>query len=95
VNGAHSFTGKKIDPPLISKNMTISQLVHFFGSTGYNARRLFEAANIMKKMIDSGCTICLTLAGALTPIGMGNTIRTLIKNGFVDWIVTTWGKCLS
>lgn len=69
--------------------MTISQLVHFFGSTGYNARRLFEAANIMKKMIDSGCTICLTLAGALTPIGMGNTIRTLIKNGFVDWIVTT------
>jgi deoxyhypusine synthase len=89
VNGAHSFTGKKIDPPLISKNMTISQLVHFFGSTGYNARRLFEAANILKKMIDSGCTICLTLAGALTPIGMGNTIRTLIKNGFVDWIVTT------
>lgn len=89
MNGAHSFTGKKIDPPLISKNMTISQLVHFFGSTGYNARRLFEAANIMKKMIDSGCTICLTLAGALTPIGMGNTIRTLIKNGFVDWIVTT------
>lgn len=40
-------------------------------------------------MIDSGCTICLTLAGALTPIGMGNTITTLIKNGFVDWIVTT------
>jgi len=89
VNGAHSFKGKKIDPPLISKNMTISQLVHFFGSTGYNARRLFEAANIMKEMIESGCTTCLTLAGALTPIGMGNTIRTLIKNGFVDWIVTT------
>src|SRR5436309_12010312 len=69
--------------------MTVSQLVHFFGSTGYNARRLFEAANIMKEMIESGCTTCLTLAGALTPIGIENTIRTLIKNGFVDWIVTT------
>src|SRR6187401_2074928 len=69
--------------------MTISQLVHFFGSTGYNARRLFEAANIMKEMIDNRCTTCLTLAGALTPIGMGNTIKTLIENGFVDWIVTT------
>jgi deoxyhypusine synthase len=89
VNGAHSFTGKKIDPPIISKNMTISQLVHFFGSTGYNARRLFEAAIIMKEMIDNRCTTCLTLAGALTPIGMGNTIKTLIENGFVDWIVTT------
>jgi deoxyhypusine synthase len=89
VNSAHSFTGKKIDPPLISKNMTISQLVDFFGSTGYNARRLFEAAKIMKEMIEKDCTICLTLAGALTPIGMGKTIRTLIENGFVDWIVTT------
>src|ERR671919_2266374 len=89
MSDAHSFTGKKIEPPLISKNMTISQLVHFFGSTGYNARRLFEAANIMKQMIDNGSTICLTLAGAMTPIGMGNTIKTLIENGFIDWIVTT------
>lgn len=69
--------------------MTISQLVDFFGSTGYNARRLFEAANIMKQMIDTGSTICLTLAGAMTPIGMGNTIKTLIENGYIDWIVTT------
>lgn len=69
--------------------MTISQLVDFFGSTGYNARRLFEAANIMKEMIDTGSTICLTLAGAMTPIGMGNTIKTLIENGYIDWIVTT------
>src|ERR671923_497539 len=89
MSDAHSFTGKKIEPPLISKNMTISQLVDFFGSTGYNARRLFEAANIMKQMIDAGCTICLTLAGAMTPIGMGNTIKTLIENGYIDWIVTT------
>jgi len=89
VSATHSFTGKKIDPPIISKDMTISQLVQFFGSTGYNARRLFEAANIMKEMIDRGCTTCLTLAGALTPIGMGNTIKTLIENGFIDWIITT------
>lgn len=89
MSDAHSFTGKKIEPPLISKNMTISQLVDFFGSTGYNARRLFEAANIMKQMIDTGSTICLTLAGAMTPIGMGNTIKTLIENGYIDWIVTT------
>src|ERR671924_1924983 len=89
MSDAHSFTGKKIEPPLISKNMTISQLVNFFGSTGYNARRLFEAANIMKQMIDAGCTICLPLAGAMTPIGMGNTIKTLIENGYIDWIVTT------
>src|ERR671924_2238698 len=85
----HSFSGRKIDPPNVFPRMTVSQLIDFFGSTAYNARRLAEAAQIMNYMIDAGCTICLTLAGAMTPIGMGNTIKTLIENGYIDWIVTT------
>ena len=40
-------------------------------------------------MIDENCTTCLTLAGALTPIGLGTTIATMIENGFIDWIVST------
>ena len=40
-------------------------------------------------MIDSDSTICLTLAGAMTPIGLGKTIATMIENGFIDWIVST------
>ena len=39
----HAFTGRKIDPPSISENMTVSKLIEYFGSTGYNARRLAEA----------------------------------------------------
>jgi deoxyhypusine synthase len=85
----HSFTGKKIDPPNIFPGMTISQLIDFFGSTAYNGRRLAEAAEIMKYMIDTNSTVCLTLAGAMTPIGMGKAIATMIENGFIDWIVTT------
>jgi deoxyhypusine synthase len=89
VNKNHSFRGKKIDPPDISSGMTISQLIDYFGSTGYNARRLSEAANMMVDMMKTKSTVCLTLAGAMTPIGLGKTIATMIKNGFVDWIVTT------
>src|SRR5919107_4461383 len=89
VDKKHTFTGKKIEPPYIHGEMTVSELIDFFASTGYNARRLAEAAEIMKDMIDTNSTICLTLAGAMTPIGMGNAIKTLIENGFVDWIVTT------
>jgi deoxyhypusine synthase len=85
----HSFTGRRIDPPNVFPKMTVSQLIDFFGSTSYNARRLAEAAEIMKNMIDMGSTICLTLAGAMTPIGMGKTIATMIEHGFIDWIVTT------
>ena len=85
----HTFTGKKIEPPNIHSEMTVSELIDFFASTGYNARRLAEAAEIMKDMIDTNSTICLTLAGAMTPIGLGKSIGTLIANGFIDWIVTT------
>ena len=52
-------------------------------------RRLAEAAEIMKFMIDTNSTVCLTLAGAMTPIGMGKAIATMIENGFIDWIVST------
>ncbi len=85
----HFFTGKKIEPPNIHGEMRVSELIDFFASTGYNARRLAEAAEIMKEMIDTNSTICLTLAGAMTPIGLGKSIGTMIANGFIDWIVTT------
>lgn len=88
-NNRHSFSGNKIDPPEIFADMTVSELIDLFGKTGYNARRLAEAAEIMIKMIESDATICLTIAGAMTPIGFGKIISTMIENGFIDWIVTT------
>ncbi|MGI0037287.1 MAG: homospermidine biosynthesis protein [Nitrososphaera sp.] len=85
----HSFTGRKIDPPNVTPNMTVKQLIEFYGSTGYNARRLAEAADIFQDMIETGSTICLTLAGAMTPIGLGRTISSMMEAGFIDWIVAT------
>ena len=89
VDKKHTFTGKKIEPPNIHSGMTVSQLIDFFASTGYNARRLAEAAEIIKDMIDTNSTICLTLSGAMTPIGLGKSIGTMIEHGFIDWIVAT------
>ena len=85
----HKFTGHKIDPPAVSPNMTIPNLIKFYGATGYNARRLAEAAETMRDMINAGSTVCLTLAGAMTPIGMGKAISQMIEAGFIDWIVAT------
>src|SRR5215467_7847395 len=89
VDKGHTFSGRKIEPPDIFAEMTVSQLMDFFGSTGYNARRLAEASEMMSDMIRTKSTVCLTLAGAMTPIGMGKAIAAMIKNGFIDWIVTT------
>lgn len=89
MNSRHSFSGRKIDPPAISPDMTVRQLVEFYGSTGYNARRLAEAADTLEDMIKTDSTICLTLAGAMTPIGMGRAIISMMEAGFIDWIVAT------
>jgi len=40
-------------------------------------------------MIDNNTTICLTLAGAMTPVGLGMVIKKMIEKGFIDWIVST------
>lgn len=89
MDNIHSFTVKKIDPPNVSANMNIVQLIDFYESTGYNARRLAEAAKTLKEMIETGSTVCLTLAGAMTPIGLGKSISSMIEAGFIDWIVST------
>jgi len=40
-------------------------------------------------MLNDNVTIGMSLTGALTPAGLGSSIRPLIENGFVDWIVST------
>ena len=89
MSNRHTFTGKKIDPPDLNGNMSISDLIGFYKSSGFNARRLAEAADMFKEMIESEATICLTISGAMTPIGLGKSISTMIEKGFIDWIITT------
>lgn len=85
----HKFHGKDIPHIKLDENMTIEELVNVFASTGFNGRQLGEAAKLFAKMIEENATICLTVSGALTPVGFGGIIKTLIERGFVDWIITT------
>jgi deoxyhypusine synthase len=57
----------------------------------YNAARLREGCQLFtNKMLEPDVTIGMSLAGALTPAGMGcSSVVPLIKAGFVDWIVAT------
>ena len=85
----HKFHGKDIPHIKLDPKMTIEDLVEVFANSGYNGRQLGEAAKLYAKMIEEDATICLTVSGALTPVGFGGIIKTLIERGFVDWIVTT------
>jgi len=85
----HKFHGKDIPHIKLDPDMTIEDLVNVFASSGFNGRQLGEAAKLYAKMIKENATICLTVAGAMTPVGFGGIIKTLIERGFVDWIITT------
>jgi deoxyhypusine synthase len=79
-----------IDPLDLDQARTVADLIdHVYARSGYNARRLAEAAQLYRRMIEEGATICMTLAGAMTPIGMSGIINTLIKAGFIDAIIST------
>ncbi len=84
--------GKMIEPLNLGGNESVSDFIkNVFGNSGYNARNLAEASDIFKRMIEDkdNTTICLTLAGAMTPIGMSGPIIEMMKLGFIDFIIST------
>ena len=85
----HKFHGKDIPHIKLDPKMTIEDLVEVFARSGFNGRQLGEAAKLYAKMIKENATICLTVSGAMTPVGFGGIIKTLIERGFIDWIITT------
>lgn len=83
------LAGRPIEPARVSPGMTVEQLVECYRGMGYNARRLAEACETFQMMIEEGATVCLTLSGAMTPVGMSGVLSTLLEAGFVDWMVST------
>lgn len=72
------------------KKQTVEELVRQFESTAFNARKLSEATHIIEEMIkDKNCVKFLGLSGALVPAGMRSCVVEMIKNGWVDIIVST------
>ncbi len=84
------LSGKKIVPAPVPKNVSVTALVDSYFQA-YNAGRLREACQLYaNKMLEPNVTIGMSLTGALTPAGLGGScVVPLIKNGFVDWIVST------
>jgi deoxyhypusine synthase len=62
------------------------------GFQAFNAARLAEACRIFsEKMLDSeeDTTIGLTIAGAMTPAGIGGCVVEMMDRGLVDFIIST------
>ena len=83
------LSGKRILPEPISEKTNIVQLIDNLDA--YNGGRLRAACHLLKdRYSKEDVTIGLSLAGALTPAGLGpSTIIPLMNHGFVDWLSAT------
>src|SRR3972149_4943042 len=86
---AKYLSGKRILPKPIGKDTNIETLIDSMDA--YNGGRLRAACHLLRdKYSQEDVTIGLSLAGALTPAGLGpSTIIPLMNHGFVDWLVST------
>lgn len=84
------LSGGRINPPAVADNTSLVDLVERT-FLSYNAGRLREACQIYAwKMLKENVTIGVSLAGALTPSGLGaSCLVPLMERGFIDWIVAT------
>jgi deoxyhypusine synthase len=83
------LAGKRILPEPIGKDTDVVKLID--NMDAYNGGRLRAACHLLRdKYSQEDVTIGLSLAGALTPAGLGpSTIIPLMNHGFVDWVVAT------
>jgi deoxyhypusine synthase len=87
----HYLTGKAIRYYRPRGSADVRQLIDG-GFQAFNAGRLSEACHIFaEKMLapEHETTIGLTVAGALTPAGLGGCAIELMERGLVDFIIST------
>jgi deoxyhypusine synthase len=83
------LAGKRVLPRPISKSSDIKAIID--NMDAYNGGRLRAACQLLHdKYSHEDVTIGMSLAGALTPAGLGpSTIIPLMNHGFVDWMTAT------
>ncbi|AGK61978.1 deoxyhypusine synthase [Archaeoglobus sulfaticallidus PM70-1] len=69
--------------------VSLSKILDEMYYSAFNARRLAIAAKIFRKMVEEDYFVFLTLSGAMIPAGMRNVISGMMKNGFINCLVTT------
>ncbi len=86
---AKFLNGKRVLPRPISSDSTVASIID--NMDAYNGGRLRAACQLVRdKYSAEDVTIGVSMAGALTPAGLGpSAMIPLMNHGFVDWIVAT------
>jgi deoxyhypusine synthase len=74
----------------VRAGMTVGELADEYADAGIGASALSEAVDITAEMCErEDTTVFMGLAGAMVPAGMRSVVADLVRNGYVDVLVTT------
>ena len=76
-------------PVQIDRDRSISGILQKMEGAGFQARTLADAHNLWIEMLSDNTTIFMGLAGALISSGMRRLLAYLIKNHFIDVVVSS------
>ena len=80
---------KEVRSVRIATNMGVDGLVRELRDCAFGAGRLAKAVDIYESMLKENTTKFLGIAGAMVPAGMRDVIARMIREGYVDVVVTT------
>lgn len=81
---------ERVEHARLSHNMSADELVGAMSGCAFGAGRLASAADIYEEMVrDNDCTKFFGLAGAMVPAGMRSIVSELLRDGYIDVLVTT------
>ena len=84
------LASQKTELPIRAGYKSISQLLKEMEDTGFQGRKLGEAAAVWERMLkDKDLTIVLGYAGSLSTTGQWKIINWLMENRFIDVLVST------
>src|SRR6267378_2104843 len=76
-------------PVQIDRDRSVAGVLQKMEGAGFQARALADAHNLWLEMLEDNSTVLMGLSGALVAAGMRRLISYLIKNHFVDVVVST------
>ena len=76
-------------PIEIDERMSVSELVDRMGGVSFQARNIYLARDVWRRMLSDQTTIFMGLAGALVPAGMREIMVHIIENRWIDCLVST------
>ena len=74
----------------VGNGIRVDGLIKRMGNAGFGAKKLSQSVDVIEAMVkDKECKVFLGVAGALVPAGMKNLLIEMIKEKYVDVVVST------